>query len=105
MWIGVRRLLRNGFCFTSGVGGHGLVGGSVSCYPKVYLFARVFELASDPPWVDLLIENAVYQVDKRQDDTDTKCECNSTIRYGDVETKMWLLAHLMSILRGLLAGP
>lgn len=57
MWIGgVRRLLRNELCFTSGVGGHGLVVGSVSCYPKGYLFARVFELvgvrASDPPWVD-----------------------------------------------------
>ena len=54
---------------------------------------------------DWLKENAVYRVDKHQDDTDTKCECNSTIRYGNVEMKMWLLAHLMSILRGLLAGP
>ena len=56
MWIGVRRLLRNEFGFTSGVEGYGLVVGSVSCYPKGYLFARVFELmgvrASDPPWVD-----------------------------------------------------
>ena len=88
VWIGVRRLLRNEFWFTSGVEGHGLVVGSVSCYPKGYLFARVFELmgvrANDPPWVDCLKQNAVDRVDKHQDDTDRNCECNSTIRYSNM---------------------